>query len=84
MFKPEYNSFIVIVELVDGSKAYAFLHDDGTYYEFSTFEPLSGDLEVIGHTDTVIAYCMEGGTVTDSSTFILHENVVEPDDVWVV
>ena len=84
MTKPEYNAHIVIVELADGGKAYAFRHDDGTFYELDSFEPLPGDAEVISYTDTVAAYNMVGNTVIGFSTFILQENIVEPDDEWVV
>lgn len=84
MFKPEYNAHIVIVELAGGGKAYAFQHEDGTFYQIDTFEPLPGDAEVISYTDTVAAYNMVGNTVTEFSTFILQENIVSDDDEWVV
>lgn len=88
MLEPMFNAHVVIVEFTAQNgelvKAYAFQHEDGTFYQIGTFEPLSGDVKVLGHTDTVAAYDMENGVVTEFETFGLHENIVEPDDQWVV
>ena len=88
MLEPMFNAHAVIVEFSAPNgqlgKAYAFQHEDGTFYQIDTFEPLSGDVVVIGYTDTVAAYNMENGVVTEFGTFVLQENIVESDDEWVV
>ena len=63
MLEPMFNAHVVIVEFTAQNgkltRACAFQHEDGTFYQIGTYEPLPGDVEVLGPTDYQAAYDME-------------------------